>query len=90
MTTNLANYPLLAQINAPSDLRNISQDQLTRISNELRSYLLNSVSKSSGHFASGLGTIELTVALHINWPKRPSPYNQTKEWFTPFPLARRK
>jgi len=64
MTTNLANYPLLAQINAPSDLRNISQDQLTRISNELRSYLLNSVSKSSGHFASGLGTIELTVALH--------------------------
>lgn len=64
MTTNLANYPLLAQINSPKDLRNIPQDQLTRISNELRSYLLNSVSKSSGHFASGLGTIELTVALH--------------------------
>ena len=64
MTTNLADYPLLAQINSPKDLRNISQDQLPRISNELRSYLLNSVSKSSGHFASGLGTIELTVALH--------------------------
>jgi len=64
MTTNLADYPLLAQINSPKDLRNISQDQLTRISNELRSFLLNSVSKSSGHFASGLGTIELTVALH--------------------------
>jgi 1-deoxy-D-xylulose-5-phosphate synthase len=64
MTTNLADYPLLAQINSPKDLRNIPQDQLTRISNELRSYLLNSVSKSSGHFASGLGTIELTVALH--------------------------
>jgi 1-deoxy-D-xylulose-5-phosphate synthase len=64
MTTDLADYPLLAQINSPIDLRNISQDQLTRISNELRSYLLNSVSKSSGHFASGLGTIELTVALH--------------------------
>lgn len=64
MTTNLADYPLLAQIDSPKDLRNISQDQLSRISNELRSYLLNSVSKSSGHFASGLGTIELTVALH--------------------------
>jgi len=64
MTTNLADYPLLAQINSPKDLRNISQDQLTRISNELRNFLLNSVSKSSGHFASGLGTIELTVALH--------------------------
>ena len=64
MTTNLADYPLLAQINYPKDLRNISKDQLIRISNELRSYLLNSVSKSSGHFASGLGTIELTVALH--------------------------
>lgn len=64
MTTNLADYPLLAQIDTPKDLRNISQDQLPRISNELRSFLLNSVSKSSGHFASGLGTIELTVALH--------------------------
>ncbi len=64
MTTNLADYPLLAQIDSPKDLRNISQEQLPRISNELRSFLLNSVSKSSGHFASGLGTIELTVALH--------------------------
>jgi len=64
MTINLADYPLLSQINSPRDLRNFSQDKLGRISNELRSFLLNSVSKSSGHFASGLGTIELTVALH--------------------------
>jgi len=64
MTINLADYPLLAQINSPKDLRNMTQDQLPRISHELRSFLLNSVSKSSGHFASGLGTIELTVALH--------------------------
>jgi len=64
MTTNLADYPLLAQINSPKDLRKISQEQLPHISNELRRFLLNSVSKSSGHFASGLGTIELTVALH--------------------------
>jgi len=64
MTTNLADYPLLSQINIPEDLRSMPQEQLTRISDELRSFLLNSVSKSSGHFASGLGTIELTVALH--------------------------
>ncbi len=64
MTTNLADYPLLSLIDTPEDLRNMPHEQLTRISNELRSFLLNSVSKSSGHFASGLGTIELTVALH--------------------------
>ena len=64
MTTNLAKFPLLSTINSPSDLRALNQEQLISVSNELRSYLLNSVSKSSGHFASGLGTIELTVALH--------------------------
>jgi len=64
MTTNLADYPLLSQINLPEDLRKMPQETLTRVSNELRSFLLSSVSKSSGHFASGLGTIELTVALH--------------------------
>jgi len=64
MTINLADYPLLANINSPCDLRMLDQSQLTQASKELRSYLLSSVSKSSGHFASGLGTIELTVALH--------------------------
>ncbi len=64
MTINLADYPLLANINSPDDLRMLDQNQLTQASKELRSYLLSSVSKSSGHFASGLGTIELTVALH--------------------------
>jgi 1-deoxy-D-xylulose-5-phosphate synthase len=64
MTINLADYPLLSNINIPDDLRNLERSQLSRASEELRRYLLNSVSKSSGHFASGLGTIELTVALH--------------------------
>ncbi|WP_286234730.1 1-deoxy-D-xylulose-5-phosphate synthase [Thalassotalea sediminis] len=64
MTTNLNDYPLLSKIDTPDDLRQLSQDQLPKASEELRRYLLNSVSKSSGHFASGLGTIELTVALH--------------------------
>jgi len=64
MNINLADYPLLANINSPDDLRMLDQSQLTQASKELRSYLLSSVSKSSGHFASGLGAIELTVALH--------------------------
>jgi 1-deoxy-D-xylulose-5-phosphate synthase len=64
MTTNLADYPLLSTINTPAELRSLDQGQLVRVSSELRNFLLNSVSKSSGHFASGLGTIELTVALH--------------------------
>ena len=64
MTIKLCDYPLLSKIDSPEDLRKLSQDQLVNASEELRRYLLNSVSKSSGHFASGLGTIELTIALH--------------------------
>ncbi|WP_077339272.1 1-deoxy-D-xylulose-5-phosphate synthase [Pseudocolwellia agarivorans] len=65
MTIDLNDYPLLSNINTPDDLRLLGKDKLTQVSNELRQYLLSSVSKSSGHFASGLGTIELTVALHF-------------------------
>ncbi|WP_371372867.1 1-deoxy-D-xylulose-5-phosphate synthase [Thalassotalea aquiviva] len=64
MTIDLAHYPLLSNIDKPENLRGLSQDKLKQLSDELRSYLLNSVSRSSGHFASGLGAIELTVALH--------------------------
>ena len=58
------NYPLLSLINSPEDLRLLNKDQLPQLCQELRSYLLESVSQSSGHFASALGTVELTVALH--------------------------
>lgn len=61
---NLDNYPLLKKINFPQDLRCYPQSQLPEICRELRQYLLNSVSQSSGHLASGLGVVELTVALH--------------------------
>jgi len=64
MAPDIFDYPLLAKANLPSDLRQIPQEQLPRLSHELRDYLLKTVSQSSGHFASGLGTIELTVALH--------------------------
>ena len=58
------NYPLLSLINSPEDLRLLNKEQLPQLCQELRSYLLESVSQSSGHLASGLGTVELTVALH--------------------------
>ncbi len=62
MTTNA--YPLLHKVNAPSDLRNLSRSDLKALSDELRAYVLDSVSKTGGHLSSNLGTVELTVALH--------------------------
>ena len=58
------NYPLLSLVNSPEDLRLLNKDQLPQLCQELRGYLLESVSQTSGHLASGLGTVELTVALH--------------------------
>ena len=60
----MQNYPLLSLINSPEDLRLLPKEQLIQVCKELREYLLESVSQSSGHLASGLGTVELTVALH--------------------------
>ncbi len=56
--------PLLDKVNYPSDLRKLSKNELRQFSDELREYLIYSVSKSGGHFGAGLGVIELTVALH--------------------------
>lgn len=64
MTNNMNNYPLLSLINSPEDLRLLNKEQLPQLCQELRGYLLESVSQTSGHLASGLGTVELTVALH--------------------------
>ncbi len=57
-------YPLLSQINSPDDLRLLPKDKLQPLCDELRAYLLESVSQTSGHLSSGLGVVELTVALH--------------------------
>ncbi|MBV34009.1 MAG: 1-deoxy-D-xylulose-5-phosphate synthase [Rickettsiales bacterium] len=62
MSTDL--YPLLKQINNPHDLRELNKSQLGDVANELRQYLINTISQCGGHFAAGLGTVELTVALH--------------------------
>lgn len=60
----LHNYPLLKDINTPADVRKLSKDQLKPLAKELREYLTHTVSISGGHFSAGLGTVELTVALH--------------------------
>ena len=64
MSLDLAHYPTLALANTPEELRTLPKDKLPQVADELRQFLLSSVSQSSGHFASGLGTVELTVALH--------------------------
>lgn len=58
------NYPLLHTINLPEDVRKLDRNQLIPLSGELREFLTHSVSLSGGHFSAGLGTVELTVALH--------------------------
>ena len=55
---------LLKKINDPADLRGLSRADLQRLADELRQYLLESVSKTGGHLSSNLGTVELTIALH--------------------------
>ncbi|WP_199154314.1 1-deoxy-D-xylulose-5-phosphate synthase [Chromobacterium sp. ASV23] len=57
-------YPLLENINSPADLRLLPRTQLPQLARELREFLVESVSKTGGHFASNLGSIELTIALH--------------------------
>lgn len=56
--------PLLEAIHKPADLRGLPRTQLKAVADELRAYLLDSVSKTGGHLSSNLGTVELTVALH--------------------------
>ncbi len=62
MTTNT--YSLLQTIDDPSDLRRLSRAELKTLAQQLRAYVLDSVSKTGGHLSSNLGTVELTVALH--------------------------
>ncbi|MBE8166932.1 MAG: 1-deoxy-D-xylulose-5-phosphate synthase [Shewanella sp.] len=64
MSMDISQFPVLAKANTPEKLRQLTKSQLPQLAKELREFLLTSVSKSSGHFASGLGTVELTVALH--------------------------
>jgi 1-deoxy-D-xylulose-5-phosphate synthase len=55
---------LLKKIDSPADLRRLPRAQLSPLANELRSYIIDSVSRTGGHLSSNLGTVELTIALH--------------------------
>ena len=55
---------LLTRIDSPTDLRRLADEQLPQLAEELRASLLESVARSGGHLAAGLGTVELTIALH--------------------------
>ena len=57
-------HSLLSTINSPEDLRQLPERALRDVARELRRYLVESVSRSGGHFAAGLGAVELTIALH--------------------------
>ncbi|HET7157480.1 MAG TPA: 1-deoxy-D-xylulose-5-phosphate synthase [Burkholderiales bacterium] len=57
-------YPLLDTIQYPQQLRALEKSQLRRLADELRQFLLESVSQTGGHLSSNLGTVELTIALH--------------------------
>lgn len=57
-------YPLLEKINGPEDLKQLKEEELATLAEELRRFLLDTVSRTGGHLASNLGCVELTLALH--------------------------
>jgi 1-deoxy-D-xylulose-5-phosphate synthase len=64
MSIGLEDFPLLRTANLPAELRALPENRLGEVCAELREYLIRSVATRGGHFAAGLGTVELTVALH--------------------------
>ena len=58
------NYKFLNNINFPSDLRKVSENDLQQVADEVREEMIRAVSKTGGHLGAGLGVVELTVALH--------------------------
>jgi 1-deoxy-D-xylulose-5-phosphate synthase len=64
MDVSPGSYPLLETIASPADLRKLPAAKLTALAQELRQFLIHSVATRGGHFAAGLGTVELTIALH--------------------------
>ena len=62
---NSEHYPYLSRIRSPADLRELDEEALPEVADDLRRYLIESVATSGGHFGAGLGCVELTVALHF-------------------------
>lgn len=57
-------YEILSQINSPEDIRKLDVSQLKQLCSDLREYLVDTIAETGGHFGGGLGTVELTVAVH--------------------------
>src|SRR5260363_327155 len=60
----MTKYPLLKTIDDPAALRSLDRRALKQLADELRAFVLESVSRTGGHLSSNLGTVELTIALH--------------------------
>ena len=67
---NIKSYGYLSRINTPDDLKKLTYDELGILAEEIRLFLLDTISKTGGHIASNLGVVELTLALHkvLNTP----------------------
>jgi len=57
-------FPLLESIDSPDDVRALTESQLSLLASELRQFVIQSVAQTGGHLSAGLGTVELTLALH--------------------------
>lgn len=64
MTTNDQVKSLLDSIDTPDQIRKLEESQLPQLADDVRNFLIDTISQSGGHFAAGLGTVELTIALH--------------------------
>lgn len=64
-------YPVLSKVNIPADIKDLNGNELKQLCTDIRQFLINTISEIGGHFGGGLGTVELTVALHkvFNTPK---------------------
>ena len=60
----MKNYKFLNDINFPSDLRKLSENDLQKVSDEVREEMIDAVSETGGHLGAGLGVVELTIAIH--------------------------
>ena len=56
---------VLEKINKPNDIKNLNEEELKLLADEIREFLINKISVTGGHLASNLGVVELTMALHL-------------------------
>ncbi len=64
MGEEVMDFSLLSKVDSPADIKKLDRQQLGQLADELRSFMIHTISKTGGHLASSLGTVELTVALH--------------------------